>query len=254
MARGGHGRQRGRGGRRGQEAPRDSGSADGSSHEGGSATNGIAGSGGTADGAGQRSQANRKAKSPQKASQKTSQKTTQKAGQKAGQKASSKGGGGQRGRGTRTRRARRSRWLRQVDEFSAGGLVLDLGGEVPRGALIARTDRHGRLLWSLPKGHIEDGETAEQAAVREVEEETGIAGVIVAELGTIDFWFVADGRRIHKTVQHYLMRATGGELSDADIEVTEVAWVPLPEIRAQLAYPDERGLVDAADRLLADTA
>ena len=50
------------------------------------------------------------------------------------------------------------------------------------------------------------------------------------------------------------MRATGGELSDADIEVTEVAWVPLPEIRAQLAYPDERGLVDAAGRLLADTA
>ena len=66
--------------------------------------------------------------------------------------------------------------LRQVDEFSAGGLVLDLAGEIPRGALIARTDRHGRLLWSLPKGHIEAGETAEQAAVREVEEETGIAG------------------------------------------------------------------------------
>lgn len=141
-----------------------------------------------------------------------------------------------------------------MDEFSAGGLVVDLAGEVPRGALIARTDRHGRLLWSLPKGHIEAGETPEQAAVREVEEETGIAGVVVAELGTIDFWFVAEGRRIHKTVRHFLMRATGGELSDADIEVTEVAWVPLPEIRAQLAYPDERGLVDTADRLLAETA
>jgi ADP-ribose pyrophosphatase YjhB (NUDIX family) len=144
--------------------------------------------------------------------------------------------------------------MRQVDEFSAGGLVLDLGGDVPRGALIARTDRHGRLLWSLPKGHIEAGETAEQAAVREVEEETGIAGEILAELGTIDFWFVADGQRIHKTVQHYLLRATGGELSDADIEVTAVAWVPLPDIRKQLAYPDERGLVDTAGRLLAETA
>lgn len=149
---------------------------------------------------------------------------------------------------------RRARWLRQVDEFSAGGLIVDLGGAVPRGALIARTDRHGRLLWSLPKGHIEAGETAEQAAVREVEEETGIAGVILAELGTIDFWFVAEGRRVHKTVQHYLLRATGGQLSDADIEVAEVAWVPLPEIAGQLAYPDERGLVDAAGRLLADTA
>jgi ADP-ribose pyrophosphatase YjhB (NUDIX family) len=160
-------------------------------------------------------------------------------------------GGGSRRRHTRRNRERR---MRQVDEFSAGGLVLDLAGDVPRGALIARTDRHGRLLWSLPKGHIEDGETAEQAAVREVEEETGISGAILGQLGTIDFWFVAEGRRIHKTVQHYLMRAVGGELSDADVEVTEVAWVPLPEIAAQLAYPDERGLVDTAGRLLAETA
>ena len=163
--------------------------------------------------------------------------------------------GGQPGRQQdRQQRRRRPRWLRQVDEFSAGGLVVDLAGDIPRGALIARTDRHGRLLWSLPKGHIEQGETAEQAAVREVEEETGIAGVILAELGTIDFWFVAENRRIHKTVRHYLLRAIGGELSDADIEVAEVAWVPLPEIAAQLAYPDERGLVDTAGRLLAETA
>ena len=148
----------------------------------------------------------------------------------------------------------RGRWMRRVDEFSAGGLVVDLDGDVPRGALIGRTDKLGRLLWSLPKGHIEQGETAEQAAVREVEEETGISGVIMGELGTIDFWFVADGRRIHKTVRHYLLRATGGELSDADVEVTAVAWVPLPEISDQLAYPDERGLVEAAGRMLAETA
>jgi ADP-ribose pyrophosphatase YjhB (NUDIX family) len=152
------------------------------------------------------------------------------------------------------KRRRHKRWLRQVDEFSAGGLVVDLAGDVPRGALIGRTDRQGRLLWSLPKGHIEAGETAEQAALREVEEETGIAGEIVAELGVIDFWFVAEGRRIHKTVRHYLMRRVGGELSDADVEVDVVAWVPLPDIRGQLAYPDERGLVDTAGRLLAESA
>jgi ADP-ribose pyrophosphatase YjhB (NUDIX family) len=152
------------------------------------------------------------------------------------------------------KRRRGKRWLRQVDEFSAGGLVVDLAGDIPRGALIGRTDRQGRLLWSLPKGHIEAGETAEQAALREVQEETGIAGEIVAELGTIDFWFVAEGNRIHKTVRHYLMRRVGGELSDADIEVDEVAWVPLPDIRGQLAYPDERGLVDTAGRLLAESA
>ena len=74
-------------------------------------------------------------------------------------------------------------------------------------ALIGRLDRRGRLLWSLPKGHIEAGETAEQAAVREVEEETGIIGRVVAPLGTIDFWFVAEDRRIHKTVHHYLLLA-----------------------------------------------
>ena len=148
----------------------------------------------------------------------------------------------------------RRRQLTRVDETSAGGLVVDLAGAVPLGALIGRTDRRGRLLWSLPKGHVEPGETREQAAVREVEEETGISGVIVAELGTIDFWFVAEGRRVHKTVHHFLLRATGGELSDEDVEVTEVAWVPLPAISAKLAYPDERTLVDTAGRLLADTA
>ncbi len=157
-------------------------------------------------------------------------------------------------RGTPQPRRRRGRRLSQVEEFSAGGLVVDLAGSVPRGALIGRVDRTGRLLWSLPKGHIEHGESAEHAAVREVAEETGISGEILAELGTIDFWFVAEGRRVHKTVRHFLLRAVGGQLSDADIEVAEVAWVPFADITAQLAYPDERGLVDTAGRLLAETA
>ncbi len=69
--------------------------------------------------------------------------------------------------------------------------------------------------------------------MREVHEETGIRGKVLAELGSIDYWFVTEGRRVHKTVHHYLLRYLGGELSDADIEVTEVAWVP-PD-RAALA-------------------
>ena len=160
-----------------------------------------------------------------------------------------------RGRSSGRRAGRavdRRRRLRTVDETSAGGLVVDHLRRTA--ALIGRLDRRGRLLWSLPKGHIEAGETAEQAAVREVEEETGISGTILGQLGTIDFWFVAEGRRIHKTVRHYLLRRIGGELSDADVEVDEVAWVPLAQMRGQLAYPDERGLVDTAGRLLADTA
>jgi ADP-ribose pyrophosphatase YjhB (NUDIX family) len=121
-------------------------------------------------------------------------------------------------------------------------------------AVIGRLDRKGRLLWSLPKGHIEDGETPEEAAVREVEEETGIIGRVVAPLGTIDFWFVAEDRRVHKTVHHFLMRALGGELSDSDVEVSEVAWVPLSELESRLAYADERRLIRRAAQLLEEIA
>ncbi|WP_406268398.1 NUDIX hydrolase [Nocardia sp. NBC_00881] len=143
--------------------------------------------------------------------------------------------------------------MRTVRETSAGGLVVD-GLDGPRekrsAALIGRTDRRGRLLWSLPKGHIEEGETAEQTAIREVAEETGINGVVVAELGSIDYWFVTDGRRVHKTVHHYLLRSVGGELSDADVEVTQVAWVPLSELNSRLAYADERRLAEMANKLI----
>ncbi len=148
--------------------------------------------------------------------------------------------------------------LQRVDETSAGGLVLDRLGSGARGALIGRLDRRGRLLWSLPKGHVEPGETEAQTAVREVAEETGISGRVIGKLGTIDFWFVAEGRRIHKTVHHYLLLVTdpvhGLELSDADVEVSEVAWVPLDELPTRLAYADERRLLDRVPALLADTA
>ncbi|PKW13459.1 NUDIX hydrolase [Saccharopolyspora spinosa] len=149
-------------------------------------------------------------------------------------------GGAQPGRRNRRRRRR----LRTVDETSAGGLVVD--GAEGLAAIIGRLDRKGRLLWSLPKGHIEADESAEQTAVREVAEETGIIGRVVAPIGTIDYWFVAGNRRIHKTVHHFLLDAVGGQLSDEDVEVTEVAWVPLGELDEILAYADERRLVRRA--------
>jgi 8-oxo-dGTP pyrophosphatase MutT (NUDIX family) len=140
--------------------------------------------------------------------------------------------------------------MRTVSEVSAGGLVVDAAGPAPRGALIGRLDRRGRLLWSLPKGHLEAGESPEQAAVREVWEETGIRGRVLRKLGVIDFWFVADSHRVHKTVHHFLLAAESGELSDADIEVDEVAWVPLDELTRRLAYDTERKLlVSLADQL-----
>lgn len=120
--------------------------------------------------------------------------------------------------------------------------------------LIGRHDRRGRLLWSLPKGHLEAGESQEDAAVREVQEETGIHGQVVGRLGSIDFWFTADARRVHKTVHHFLLVADGGELSDEDIEVAEVAWFPLTQAADALAYATERALVARVPTVLADTA
>lgn len=156
------------------------------------------------------------------------------------------------------------RRIQQVEETSAGGLVLrqlaqdpstGSGSPTPsrwQAALIARHDRRGRLVWSLPKGHLEGAETPTEAAIREVEEETGILGEIVAPLGVIDFWFVADGRRIHKTVHHFLLRAISGELSDADIEVAAVEWVDLDAVAHRLTYADERGLLDRVPDLVAE--
>ncbi len=136
-------------------------------------------------------------------------------------------------------------YAKRVDEVSAGGLVVDSTGKL--GLLIGRRDLKDatgkRILWSLPKGHIEDGETPEEAALREVQEETGIVSVIEKSLGVIDFWFMAGGKRIHKTVHHYLFRENGGLLAAQESEVDEVAWFPLAEIVDRLAYPDEKKLI-----------
>jgi 8-oxo-dGTP pyrophosphatase MutT (NUDIX family) len=139
-----------------------------------------------------------------------------------------------------------------VAETSAGGLVVqDPDGPDPRAALIGRRTRRGDLEWVLPKGHLEPGESPAQAAVREVEEETGIRGRVREPLGSIDYWFVLDGRRIHKTVHHFLLEAVGGELSRADVEVEDVGWVRLTDAAARLAHADERRLAERAARLLA---
>ena len=136
-------------------------------------------------------------------------------------------------------------YAKRVDEVSAGGLVIDQSGK--NGLLIGRIDHKDatgkRILWSLPKGHIDEGETPEQAALREVAEETGIESAIERSLGVIDFWFMAGGKRIHKTVHHYLFRETGGLLAPQESEVDEVGWFPLAEIVDRLAYPDEKKLI-----------
>lgn len=143
------------------------------------------------------------------------------------------------------------------DETSAGGLVVSGMAEAVAAdssvdlsriyvALIGRLDRRGRLLWSMPKGHVEPGEHQWDTARREVWEETGIYGEPFEDLGLIDYWFVSDGVRIHKTVHHNLLRYVDGVLNDEDPEVTEVAWVPVSELMEHLAYADERKLARIA--------
>ena len=143
-------------------------------------------------------------------------------------------------------------YMKRVDEVSAGGLVIDFSGT--KGLLIGRYDQKDatgeRLLWSLPKGHIEEGETPEEAAIREVAEETGIASEISRELGVIDFWFMAGGKRIHKTVHHYLFKEVGGVLKPQESEVDEARWFPLEEITNLLAYPDEKKLIARSGELI----
>ncbi len=143
-------------------------------------------------------------------------------------------------------------YAKRVDEVSAGGLVVDSTGT--KGLLIGRIDakdaKRERLLWSLPKGHIETGETPGEAAVREVKEETGIDSAIAKSLGVIDFWFMAGGKRIHKTVHHFLFKETGGKIAPQVSEVDDVRWFPLEEIVEKLAYPDEKKLIARSKDLI----
>lgn len=144
-----------------------------------------------------------------------------------------------------------------VDETSAGGLVVRVANRVAYTAVISRRNRSGRLEWCLPKGHLEGEETPEQAAVREIAEETGIIGHVLRHLATIDYWFSGDDRRVHKVVHHFLLEALGGELTvenDPDHEAEDVAWVALDDVASRLAYPNERRVVATARDVLVGRA
>lgn len=140
-----------------------------------------------------------------------------------------------------------------AEEISAGGIVVDRSDPGLPAAVIARRTRGGRLEWCLPKGHLEGDETPEEAAVREVREETGIAGRVEKPVGTIDYWFTGDDRRVHKVVHHFLLSAVGGRLTvedDPDHEAEAADWVPIDQLASRLAYPNERRIAHAAHEVL----
>ena len=111
-------------------------------------------------------------------------------------------------------------------------------------------DPYGK--WGLPKGHLEGKETSLEAALREVEEETGLAQLAVGpELGTIDWYFRLDGRLIHKFCEYFVMVSASGDLSPEVAEgITECVWVALDEVGEMVAYDNAREVVERACQIV----
>jgi 8-oxo-dGTP diphosphatase len=122
---------------------------------------------------------------------------------------------------------------------------------VPYVALIAT---RSSTRWGLPKGAVMDGETSEQAALREVKEETGLDAEIVRPLDTIEYYFRAGDTLIHKRVDFYLMRYVAGDLVPQLSEVDDVKWIELREAIAIASFESERKLLESALLQLADVA
>jgi 8-oxo-dGTP pyrophosphatase MutT (NUDIX family) len=134
--------------------------------------------------------------------------------------------------------------LRTEHHRSAGGLVV-------RGAeILLISTRNGRR-WQLPKGHIEAGETATDAAVREVREETGVTGRIVAPLPEVEYWYVEKGAlRVHKHVDYFLLAYLSGSAADFDArEVSGAGWFSWDEGLGKLSFDNERRVAEQARKL-----
>ncbi len=128
------------------------------------------------------------------------------------------------------------------NEHSSGGAVLTLRDGQPHVALIAT---RGRTRWGLPKGAVDEGETSEQAALREVREETGLEGEIVRLLDTIEYFFRVGDTLIKKRVDFYLMAWKGGTLVPQLSEVDDVEWVELSEAIARASFDSEKKLLES---------
>jgi 8-oxo-dGTP pyrophosphatase MutT (NUDIX family) len=130
-----------------------------------------------------------------------------------------------------------------IREFSAGGVtVRNFRG---RPFMAAVRVKGGEVL-ALPKGQIDAGESAAEAAAREVREEAGVTGELVEKLGDVRYWYQRDGERVLKVVSFFLLRYRSGSVRDHDHEVDSAEWVPLEEAPRLLEYRGEREMAEAA--------
>ncbi len=152
---------------------------------------------------------------------------------------------------------------RVVRAFSAGGVVFrraadaeplqdtGAGTDPLAGVEIALVGRPQLDIWVLPKGTPHPGESVEDSALREVREETGLITQIVNKAGSIHYTFSRDGTRFNKEVFHYVLEATGGDVSLHDAEYEEARWFPLAEAHRRLTFRNEVDLLERAEPLIA---
>ncbi len=115
---------------------------------------------------------------------------------------------------------------------------------------VALVGRSHAGIWALPKGTPQSGETIEQVAVREAQEETGLQVRLIAYIGSISYSFVRDQIRYHKQVRHFLLEAVGGDTNLHDHEYDIVEWFPLHEACRRLTYQNEVNILYQAEEML----
>src|SRR6266545_4659559 len=122
-------------------------------------------------------------------------------------------------------------------EFSAGGVVFK---KEQNQTLVLVAQHSGHHGWVFPKGHIDKGETKEKAAVREVQEETGVTAEIVQPFTPTTYWYVREKEKIKKTVYYFLMHFILGDITKHDYEIEKVEWLPIDEVAKRLTYKADK--------------